>query len=188
MSHMLCGRLSGIHLNEHGGHQAKLVGQTLKSRYRLTAIVSSPLERALETAMAIQQATGIPVDTDQDLLELDYGVWTGMPFDQIRNLEAWQHYNQSRSNSAPPGGELLIAVQLRACAAINRVLEQCKGGQDSTIAVVTHGDVIRSLLVLFLGMPIDYIHRITVSPCSLSEVNFEHRYATVIRINQEFYE
>jgi probable phosphoglycerate mutase len=188
MSRMLCGRLPGIHLNDLGIREAKVLGHALRGRYSVSEIIASPLERALDTASAIEQATGAAVRIDEDLHELDYGAWTGMTFDTIRDLDSWQLYNRSRAMSAPPHGESMIAVQLRALSALERILERWHTSENVTVAVVTHGDVIRSLLVLFLGMPIDYIHRLSVSPCSVSEVAFENRYTTVVRTNQNFYE
>ena len=110
----------------------------------------------------------------------------GMAFDRIKELESWQHYNRSRSTGVPPGGESIMQVQARAFIATERILDRYSAENDSTVVVVSHGDVIRGLLVLLLGMPLDNIHRFEVAPCSLSEVQFHGRYPRVISINQTF--
>ena len=184
---VLYGRMPGVHLSREGCRQAEALSTGLQLRYTVDAIVSSPLERALETARYLSESLALSIDTDQDLIELDYGDWMGKTFSEIRDSTDWQHYNRLRSTSSPPGGELLMQVQTRAWTAFERILSTHGKDKDATVAVVSHGDVIRALLVLLLGMPLDHIHRFDVSPASLSEVSLEGRNARVIRINQIFH-
>lgn len=184
---VLYGRMPGVHLSADGCRQAQALSNGLRARFSVDAIVSSPLERALETARYLAEDSALPISTDDDLLELDYGEWMGKTFVEIREQDDWQHYNRLRSISSPPGGELLTQVQARGWGAIKRILAEHEGVKDATVAVVSHGDVIRALLVLFLGMPLDNIHRFDVSLAGLSELMFDGRYARVIRINQIFH-
>ena len=180
-------RMPGVQLSGDGCRQAQALSSALQARYTVRAIVSSPLERAMETARYLAEDLCLEVTTDDDLLELDYGEWMGKTFAEIREQEDWHHYNRLRSTSRPPGGEFLTQVQSRAWRAILRILHQHESEQDSTVAVVSHGDVIRALLVLFLGMPLDNIHRFDVSLAGLSELMFDGRYPRVIRVNQIFH-
>ncbi len=184
---VLYGRMPGVHLSPDGCRQAQALSTGLKAKYTVDAIVSSPLERAMETARYLAEDLSLPIAIDDDLLELDYGEWMGKTFVEIREQDYWHHYNRLRSTSSPPGGEFLMQVQARAWSAILRILEEHGGNKDATVAVVSHGDVIRALLVLFLGMPLDNIHRFDVSLAGLSELMFDGRYARVIRVNQVFY-
>ena len=182
---VLYGRMPGVHLSVEGCRQARALSTALQERYTVSAIISSPLERAMETARYLAEDLALPISTDDDLLELDYGDWMGKSFTEIREQEEWHHYNRLRSVSSPPGGELLMQVQARAWTALLRILGKYQA--ETTVAVVSHGDVIRALLVLLLGMPLDNIHRFDVSLAGLSELVFDGRYGRVIRINQIFH-
>ena len=186
MGRVLYGRMPDVHIDDTGRQQCRDLADVIPNRYRVEEIVSSPLERARETVEILNSEMQLPVVIDDGWIELDYGDWLGMTFEQIRELESWQHYNRSRSTGVPPNGESIIDVQARAFRAVERILDRWQHQDGATVAVVSHGDVIRSLLVLLLGMPLDHIHRFEVSPGSLSEITFEGRYSKVICINQRF--
>lgn len=184
---VLYGRMPDVHISAEGHRQAQALSRAICERYAVSAVISSPLERALETAGYLAGACRLPIKTDQDWIELDYGGWMGKTFTEIRDSPDWQHYNRLRSTACPPGGEMLVQVQTRAWSALARLLTEFEDQDDCAVAVVSHGDVIRALLVLLLGMPLDYIHRFDVAPASLSEISFEGRHSRVIRINQIYY-
>ncbi len=161
------------------------MADALSRRYRIGEVVSSPLERAVETARFIADAQGADVCIDQDLSEIDIGSWTGRTFAELLQADEWQRYNELRSTSRPPGGEFMMQVQSRAWSSLRRIAERHQAAEESTIAVVTHGDVIRALLVLFLGMPLDHIHRLEVAPASVSEVQLASDHPHVRNINEQ---
>ena len=183
LGHVLYGRTPGIHLNERGREEAQTLGHVLKQRYKLTAVVSSPMERALETARFIAEMQGIELSIDEDLNELAFGSWMGKTFAELNVTDEWKSYNELRSISSAPAGEFMMEVQARGWRSLARISERFQNATD-TVAVVSHGDVIRALLVLFLGMPLDYIHRLEVLPASFSEVVLESRHPRVINVNQ----
>jgi probable phosphoglycerate mutase len=184
---VLYGRMPGVHISAEGCRQAQALSQGLKERYEVDEIISSPLERALETAQYLADTLELPISTDDGIIELDYGNWMGLTFAEIRESDEWQHYNRLRSVISPPNGELMMQVQTRAWTALGRILARYAERPSATVAVVSHGDVIRALLILLLGMPLDHIYRFEVSLASLSEVVFDGRYARVVRINQIFH-
>jgi broad specificity phosphatase PhoE len=181
---VLYGRMPGVHLSEEGHRQAQALAKSVAARYQVDEIISSPLERAIETAQHLSDALKQPIRTNEAVIELDYGVWLGKSFEDIRESSHWQHYNRLRSLIGPPEGELMLEVQTRAWTALRAIMEPYLGASDATVAIVSHGDVIRSLLVLLLGMPLDHIYRLEVSPASLNEIVFDGHYARVVRINQ----
>ena len=172
LGRVLYGRMPGIHLNDEGNRQAREVGQALKNRYELREILSSPLERAVETAKWVADAQGLSVGVDEALLEVDIGEWTGKSFAELEEISDWKHYNRIRSMTSPPGGESMMEVQSRASRTIEKIQTRYKNDSDATVALVTHGDVVRALLLLLLGMSLDHIHRLEVAPASVSEVLF----------------
>ena len=185
LGRVLYGRMPGVHLNGEGRKQAEVLGQALSERYVIDAIQSSPLERALETAQFIAAHRGTPIAIDERLNEIDVGSWLGKSFSELAGMDDWKRYNRIRSMSTPPGGESMMQVQLRAWAALQD-MEVRQAGNGGTVAAVTHGDVIRGLLILMLGMSLDHIHRLEVGPASVSEAVLEDGQARVLRINQIF--
>lgn len=183
---VLYGRLAGMRLSERGKDEIQRLAAALKHRFRLHEIVSSPLERASETAEAIAAAQERAVVFDDALLEIDFGEWTGTAFADLLPNERWKLYNRYRSVNAPPGGEFMLEVQMRAWKALERAIARQQHEPEPNIAVVSHGDVIRGLLLLFLGMPLDFIHRIEISTASVSEVVIGNAYPQVISVNQTF--
>ncbi|MFL6450723.1 MAG: histidine phosphatase family protein [Bryobacteraceae bacterium] len=181
---VLYGRMPGVHLSPEGHLQAKALAKSIAARYQVDQLVSSPLERAMETARYLSEAVGLPITTHEGIIELDYGAWLGKNFEDIRESSHWQHYSSLRSLLGPPDGELLLQVQTRAWTALRGIMESYRDAAHATLAVVSHGDVIRALLVLLLGMPLDNIHRMEVSPASLNEIVFDGHYGRILRINQ----
>jgi broad specificity phosphatase PhoE len=185
LGRVLYGRMPGVHLNGEGCGQAQALGEALKARYRLDEVISSPLERALETASFIARPQALEISVDEGFNEIDFGSWMGKSFAELFETPEWKTYNRFRSTACPPGGEFLMQVQIRAWSSIESILVRYKT-EDAVIAVVTHGDVIRALLLLFLGMPNDHIHRLEASPASVSEIVLGMGHPRVLTVNQIF--
>ncbi len=164
VGHALGGRGSGLPLNEAGRSEAARVAAGLAAR-DLAAVVSSPQLRARETAEPIAAPRGIVVEVDDGFDEIDFGDWTGRDFASLAPSPEWRAFNTLRSFSQVPGGEAAVAVQARAVAAAMRLASR---HSDREAVVVSHCDVIRSLLAYALGMPLDLSRRLEVAPGSRS--------------------
>jgi len=173
--------MPGVHLNEEGYRQARATGKALKARYTIDAVVSSPLERATETARLIADPQGVQVDLDEGLNELDWGAWVNKSFSELSQCDEWREFNQLRSLKRAPEGESLMEVQARAWKSLERIRAWDQG---RTIAAITHGDVIRCLLLLLLGMPLDHILRLEIDPASVSEIGLGEGQPLVRSVNQ----
>ena len=182
---VLYGRMPGVHLNPEGSRQAELLAQALKQRYAVDTIVSSPLERALETARAIAESYELPVNLDSGINEIDVGNWIGRSFHELSESHDWKLFNRQRATTWPPEGESLMEVQARAWRSIAALVERSPSG--STAAVITHGDVIRSILLLVLGISIDHIHRLEVAPASVTEISAGEHEPLVRCVNRVYY-
>lgn len=187
LGRVLYGRMPGIHLNSEGLRQAEQLAAVLNSRYRINGIVSSPLDRAVQTAQPIAAVRNLTIEIDEGITEIDSGSWMGKSFEELNGLAEWKQYNQYRATCRAPGGESIMQVQARAWQAIERMIKCFPSSTESTIAVVSHGDVVRGLLLLLLGMPIDYIHRIEIAPASLSEILLGPQGPVVSKMNEFFY-
>jgi probable phosphomutase (TIGR03848 family) len=162
----LAGRIAGVALNDAGREQAEHLPDRL-ANVDLNAVYSSPLERAQYTAAPLAAARGLPLHTRANLTELDFGEWTGRRIDTLSADPVWQRFNSCRSGVRIPGGESMLDVQRRVVADLDELRCRHRAG---TIAIVTHGDVIRAALVYYLGMPIDLCLRLDVLPASISVV------------------
>jgi broad specificity phosphatase PhoE len=182
----LYGRMPGVHLSSQGERSAQAMARALKERVVLNEIVSSPLERALQTARFLAEMQHLSITTDEGVNELEFGSWMGKGFEELGELNEWKEYNALRSLCSPPGGEFMLQVQLRAWRSLERILARYENAQEASVAVVTHGDVIRGLLLLLLGMPIDFIHRLEISPASVTEIQFREGHPKITFVNQTF--
>ena len=187
LGRVLYGRTPGVHLNQEGLRQAQSLAQALGRRYLLTEVISSPLDRAIETARPIAEMQKLHLTIDDEITEIDVGSWIGESFTDLNESLEWRDFNRHRSTSWPPGGESMMEVQARGWRCLKRVQVKYRD-QDATVAIVTHGDIVRCLLMLLLGMPIDFIHRLEVSPASLSEIQITEHFLTICSINQTFYD
>lgn len=175
----ISGRLPGIHLSEQGRRQAEELIHRL-SVATIDAIYSSPLERARETALPLSNQRNIPVQISSALTEVGFGDWTGLSFEQLRNQSGWSRFNRFRSSSAPPRGELMLDVQARAV----REVEQLRNRHpNQSVALFSHGDVIKLLIAHYLGIPHDLFHRIEISPASVSMLEVYEFDARILGVN-----
>jgi broad specificity phosphatase PhoE len=175
----LAGWLPDVHLNVEGREQADRLAKTLAG-VGFTHVYSSPLDRALETARPLAQASGLSIQTSEAFTEVRTGNWTGKSFAQLDSDPSWRIYNQYRAGTRVPGGELMLETQMRMVAEIIRLRESHPRGK---IAIVSHADPIRAALVFFLGMPIDFFQRIDIQPASFSVLGLEEWGPVVFRIS-----
>ena len=160
----LAGRTPGIHLGEAGLAQAARVGQRM-ARERFESIIASPRDRAQETAAAIASASGVTVETDEALEEIDFGSWSNRTFDDLNREPAWRRWNEVRSLSQTPAGETMLDVQHRVVRLINRLRQQWR---EQAVVLVSHADVIRVAVGYVLGLPIDLWQRFDIGPGSVT--------------------
>jgi probable phosphomutase (TIGR03848 family) len=174
----LYGRRPGIHLSDRGREQAASLAERV-ARVRPAALYSSPLERCLETAAPIAEATGLEVRKVPELLEIDYGSWTGRPFSSLRGTKLWERVRRLPSAAKFPEGEAMLDVQRRVVT----VLEELAGDHPrGAVAVVSHGDPIALALAHFLGLHVDLFQRIHAAPASVSAVVLSDAAPLVVRI------
>ena len=174
----VAGRAPGVLLNETGRAQAERLSERLAG-LPIEALYSSPLERARETARPIAERLGLEVRLAPELLELDFGEWTGLTFEEVRASAAWQQFNSFRSCTRIPGGELMLEVQARAVAALERLRERHAGW----VVAVSHGDVIRAAIAHYVGIPLDLVQRLEVGPASVSALSFDAGGVRILRLN-----
>jgi probable phosphoglycerate mutase len=156
-------------LTEVGLAQAAAAAKRL-ARSAAEAVVSSPLQRAIQTAEPVAAALGVPLEVDEGLRETDFGDWEGYTFAEVKKkwpneLDAWL----ASTAVAPPYGESFDDTATRVRQARDRILSRY-GGQ--TVVVVSHVTPIKTLLRMALDAPATALFRIHLDLACVSEVQW----------------
>jgi len=177
---VLAGRTPGVGLSARGRAEIAAVADRLAEE-RIAALCSSPLQRTRETAEILADRLDLPIEYREDVIELDFGEWTGLTFDAVRADERWKLWSTCRSIATVPGGESMRQVQERVVEAL---FELRQAHPDGTVVVVSHGDVIRAALLFALGMPLDFYSRIEVGLASISTIRIDNSGIRVLTVNE----
>ena len=162
---LVTGRLAGrdftLGLNDEGRAQAERRAEFMRD-VPLARILCSPLPRCQETAAPLARLHGLEVETRDELIEVDFGAWTGLTDPEIGRDPAWPPYKTFRAGNAVPGGETLAEVRARV---LRLAIELRDAHPDAQIALVSHGDPLSLLIMQVLGMNDDLIERLDLGPC-----------------------
>lgn len=138
-----------VPLSDAGRQQAALLGERLKGE-SIDAVWSSDLIRAVETADIINESLRVPREIRTDLREISFGDMEGLSDEVI--ADRFEDFLRERAKMeqdlAYPGGESSKEVAARVLPVMEEIIER----DYETVAVVTHGGVIRSLVSHYLGM------------------------------------
>src|SRR5688572_29051741 len=179
---VLAGWTPGLHLDERGQAQAAAVAERLRP-VPFDAIVSSPLDRCLDTAAAVAAGRELELQVDERLGECRYGDWTGRPIKELTKDPLWKVVQNHPSAVVFPGpeGEALRDTQARA---VNAVRDwNARLGPDATWLACSHGDVIKAIVADAMGLHLDSFQRIAVDPCSITVIRYTELRPFVLRVN-----
>ncbi|HEX3827881.1 MAG TPA: histidine phosphatase family protein [Sporichthyaceae bacterium] len=183
-SGVLAGRSPGIALDDKGRAQAQALDARL-GELKLAAIVSSPLQRCLETIEPLAATRGLGVATEDRLAECDYGDWTGRTIASLMKERLWGVVQAHPSGVTFPGGESMSAMAARAAAAVRdwdrRVADE--HGPGAVWAACSHGDLIKALVAETLGLHLDLFQRIVVDPGSVTAIRFTELRPFLVKLN-----
>jgi broad specificity phosphatase PhoE/ribonuclease HI len=157
-------------LTDTGRRQAGDAARYLSGKGGISAVVSSPLRRAHQTAEAAADALGLTVQVDDGLIETDFGDWEGLTFPEAAERHPELHGRWLRDTSLPaPGGESFDDVQHR----VERVRDRLIADHGpATVLVVSHVTPIKTLLRLALDAGPSVLHRLHLDLASLSIAEF----------------
>jgi 2,3-bisphosphoglycerate-dependent phosphoglycerate mutase len=148
-------------LNAGGFAQAEAVARELAA-LRPAALLSSDLPRALQTAKAIAQATGLPIATTELLRERNFGELRGQAYDQLG-------FDPLTMAQAPVGGESAEAFERRVALAFAQVVQR-RSTLAGPLVVVTHGLVIRAMLAGTIGLSADRLAELHIGNTSVTQL------------------
>jgi probable phosphoglycerate mutase len=171
---ILSGRLPNVHLSEKGLAQSEELAVRL-GNFPVASLRISPMERCFETISPWINSIVLPKNPnfepiiDLQLTEVDYGTWSGKKLAGLSKNKLWRTVQESPSRMYFPKGEGIAEMQSRAMKSVHQcVSAKVKG----TAVIVSHGDVIKSIVASALGMHLDEFQRIIIDPASISIVDF----------------
>ncbi len=180
---VLAGWTPGLHLDDRGQAQAEAVAERLRP-VPFDAVVSSPLDRCLDTAGVILAGRdGLTLEVERRLGECRYGDWTGRPIKELVKDPLWKVVQNHPSAVVFPGpeGEALAHTQARAVEAIRA--GNARLGPDATWLACSHGDVIKAIVADAMGLHLDQFQRIVIDPCSVTVIRYTETRPFVVRVN-----
>ncbi len=189
---VLAGRTPGVLLDDVGRAQVAAVAQRL-AVVPLSAVVSSPVQRCVDTAEAVRAVAGPrgglrhrpDLLLEERLSECDYGSWTNRSLRELAKEPHWAVVQQHPSAAQFPGGESLREVQARAVEAVRSVDARLREevGEHAVWLAVTHGDVIKAVVADAVGAHLDTFQRIVADPASITAVRYTPGRPFLLRSN-----
>ncbi|MFZ8892569.1 MAG: MSMEG_4193 family putative phosphomutase [Ilumatobacteraceae bacterium] len=177
---LLPGRAAGLHLSDIGKNEAIEVAKRLSKLKKVSAIYSSPLERARETAAPIGKILDKKIDINKGLLECDFGKWTGKELGKLMKLPEWSTVQRAPSTFRFPNGESFTEMQNRMVSTLDDLRKAHPGG---IVICVSHADPIKAAVAHAMGTHLDLFQRIVISTCSVSAVSYSAHGPVVLTVN-----
>ncbi len=163
---VLAGRTPGIPLTEKGIDQAEKAAEFLEEM-NISAIYSSPIERAKNTAEIVGKHNSIDVRIDDRLIELDMGKFTGVPYDEIFSSHGnvFMKFYKGELEIAHNGVETFADVKKRVLGIVDHVIEN---HPDENVVLVTHMDPIKAMLSTVVSLSPENLFELIIANASLN--------------------
>lgn len=171
--------VTDIELSNRGRAQVGSLARSLRNE-RIDAIISSPLKRAVQTAEAINLFHNLPIERENDLIELNMGDFEGIVFQDMQKnhgdfLKRWM---SDPASIAMPGGESIVELQKRVWGVVERILTK-----PGTTLIASHNFAIMTILCTIKEMDLSHIREVHVDTASKTVVEFEEGRGIIILFN-----
>jgi broad specificity phosphatase PhoE len=143
-------------------------------------LLSSPVHRAAQTASILGEALGLRPRSEAGLSEIGLGEWEGRYWNEIGDDPGRRQFYSHPGEARPPGGETLGEVQARAIVVIQRALAEKEAG---TFVLVSHADVIRSILAHSLELPLQQTRAMRIDNASLTGLSLSPDPSSLLFLN-----
>jgi probable phosphoglycerate mutase len=187
------GHVEGIHperfrgridlpLTELGRKQAAVTAKFIETEWSAAAIYASPLVRCLDTASAIADTQGVPVQPLPQLIDIDYGKWQGRARDEVKAAEpeGFKAWMEQPHLTIIDNAETLQDVQARLARALDHMR---KAHPEGTVIAVGHDSTNRVLLTLALDLPLSRYWHLQQDPCAINVLRFDSDGCRVVAVN-----
>ncbi len=178
---ILTGRTPNIPLTEKGIDQAEKTAKFLE-QMNISAIYSSPIERAKHTAEIVAKHNSLDVVTDDRLIELDMGKFTGVPYDEIftSHGNVFMKFYNGELEIAHNGVETFSEVKKRVLSIVDHVIEK---HPDQNVVLVTHMDPIKAMLATVVDLSPTNLFELIIANASLNIFREYNRKFSISGIN-----
>ena len=178
---VLAGRRPGIPLTLVGQEQSEKIAKFLKP-FKISTIYSSPIERAQKTAEIVSQHHSLEIKTDERLIELDMGKFTGMPYDEIfeKHGNVFLKFYDGDLEIAHNGVETFVEVKKRILDMVDFVIRE---HNDENVLCVTHMDPIKAMISSIMGLKANSLFELIIENASLTVFKEEQGRLTISAIN-----
>ena len=168
-----------VPLNETGRKQAEQAGAYFRG-IPVKRIISSPLARAVETAAGISAATGVPVERMEELTDINFGIWEGLPLKEVeeRYPDAFALWGISPDKVQIADGETLAEVRERISRGLART-----AGLAGAVVVVTHRAICKILVLSLLRMGNEHFWAMKYDPGSITLLEGNGAHFTLVFSN-----
>ena len=177
---ILAGRSPGVNLTEAGIQQAEQAGKMLES-LNISAIYSSPIDRALQTAEIVGKHCDLEISIDDRLIELDMGKFTKMPYDEIfaKHGNVFLKFYEGSEEVSENGVETFTKVQKRVFDMVDFIINKHK---NENVVLVTHMDPIKAMIGKVLKLKPEILFELIIANASLNifKNNDQKLYLTAI--------
>ncbi|WP_067961087.1 histidine phosphatase family protein [Nitrosopumilus sp. Nsub] len=178
---VLSGRTPGVPLTDKGITQAQQTAELLK-HMNISAIYSSPIQRAKHTAEIVGKHNSIDVEIDDRLIELDMGKFTGVPYDEIFSSHGnvFMKFYNDELEIAHNGVETFTDVKKRVLSIVDEIIEK---HSDENIVLVTHMDPIKAMLSTVVDLSPTNLFELIIANASLNLFREKDRKFSLTGVN-----
>ena len=178
---ILAGRTEGVPLTDTGIKQAEHTAQLL-AEMNISAIYSSPIERAKHTAEIAGKHNSLDVTIDDRLIELDMGKFTGMPYDEIfkSHGNVFMKFYNGELEIAHNGVETFPDVKKRILGIVDHIIEK---HPDENVLLVTHMDPIKAMLSTVIDLSPTNLFELIIANASLNIFREKERKFSISGLN-----
>ena len=181
---ILAGRTPGINLTEQGKEQAEQAGEMLKA-LNISAIYSSPIDRAIQTAEIVGKHCDVKPKTDDRLIELDMGKFTMVPYNEIfeKHGNVFLKFYEGSLEISHNGVESFAEVQKRVFDMVDFVKNEHK---DENVVLVTHMDPIKAMIGKVLSLKPEILFKLIIANASLNVIKYDDQNFYLSSINSMY--
>ena len=179
--HILAGRTEGVPLTKTGIQQAEQISEYLKP-LDISAIYSSPIERAKHTAEIVTKNSAIDVELDERLTEIDMGKFTRMNYDDMfaKYGNIFLKFYENDPVIAEHEVETFPSVQKRILDMVDHVIKKHK---NENVVLVTHMDPIKSMLANVMDLKPKTLFELIIANASFTILTEQERKFSLSAIN-----
>ena len=178
---ILAGRTEGVHLTKTGIEQAERIAKYLKP-LDISAIYSSPIERASHTAEIVAKNNSLDHNLDDRLTEIEMGKFTRMNYDDMfaKYGNIFLKFYENDPVIAEHEVETFPEVQSRILDMVNHIVEKHK---NENVILVTHMDPIKSMLSTVMGLKPKTLFELIIANASLTIIKEQDKKFSLSAIN-----